>query len=126
MMADATKVIPSMLKTVAAVRAAGLKAAALTNNWAAEDGTDGMTGLRSLFDVFVESSKVGMRKPEAAIYEHVLALLGTNPESAIFLDDLGPNLKPARGMGMTTIKVVEPAQAIADLESALGISLTGP
>ena len=61
------------------------------------------------FDVVVESSKIGVRKPEPAFYATACDLLGVDPTECVFLDDLGINLKPAREMGMTTIKVDDPA-----------------
>ena len=76
------------------------------------------------FDVIVESSKVGIRKPELGFYTRACELLQVEPEACVFLDDLGINLKPAKEMGMTTIKVGEPADAIAELEQVLGLSLT--
>ena len=75
------------------------------------------------FELIVESSKVGVRKPELRFYELACESLGVEPNECVFLDDLGVNLKPAAAMGMTTIKVGDPARAIADLESVLGISL---
>ena len=75
------------------------------------------------FDVVVESSKIGVRKPEPAFYTVACELLGVEPAECVFLDDLGINLKPAREMGMTTIKVLNAPQAIADLEAATGLSL---
>ena len=75
------------------------------------------------FDVIVESSRTGLRKPDPAIYELVCRELGVEPPEAVFLDDLGINLKPARAMGMTTIKVVDPADAIAELEAVVGFPL---
>ena len=77
----------------------------------------------SLFDVVVESSKVGMRKPEPGFYELACTLLAVEPTQAVFLDDLGVNLKPARAMGMTTIKVNDPVRALAELEAVLGFPL---
>ncbi len=73
------------------------------------------------FDLIVESSKIGVRKPEPRFYEIACELLGVQPEECIFLDDLGINLKPAAAMGMTTIKVTSAAQAITDLGNALGL-----
>ena len=75
------------------------------------------------FDVVVESAKEGIRKPDPAIYELVCTRLEVEPPSCVFLDDLGVNLKPARAMGMTTIKVVDPAAALAELSGHLGIPL---
>ena len=72
------------------------------------------------FDVIVESSKVGVRKPEPRFYEIACELLGVTPDECVFLDDLGINLKPAAAMGMATIKVNSEDQAIADLSAALG------
>lgn len=76
-----------------------------------------------LFDAVIESSRLGVRKPEPRFFELTCAQLGIRPEEAVYLDDLGPNLKPARAMGMRTIKVEDPQAAIAELEQALGISL---
>ena len=82
-----------------------------------------MAEVLDLFDVVVESSKVGMRKPDAGFYRLACELLDVAPEECVFLDDLGVNLKPARAMGMTTIKVVEPDTAIRELETVLGLPL---
>jgi putative hydrolase of the HAD superfamily len=76
-----------------------------------------------LFDAVIESSKLGVRKPEPRFFELACAQLGITPAQAVYLDDLGGNLKPARAMGMRTIKVEDPAAAIAELESVLGIPL---
>lgn len=76
-----------------------------------------------LFDVVIESSKIGVRKPEIRFFERACDQLGIEASQAVYLDDLGTNLKPARSMGMHTIKVEDPAMAIAELESVLEISL---
>ena len=76
-----------------------------------------------LFDHVIESSVVGVRKPERRFYEIACERAGVVPERVVFLDDLGVNLKPARQMGMTTIKVTDPGDAIDELESLLGIAL---
>lgn len=73
-----------------------------------------------LFDLVIESSRVGVRKPEPAIYELALEQLGVQATETVFLDDLGVNLKPAKAMGMTTIKVLDEAQALRDLARVLG------
>ena len=75
----------------------------------------------ALFDVIVESSVEGVRKPEPRIYQIACERLGVAPAQTIFLDDLGINLKPARAMGMTTIKVVSEEQAIHELSAATGL-----
>lgn len=112
--------------------AAHFKTACLTNNVAFGDGpgmadnsqaADRIAAVMALFDIVVESSAVGMRKPDPRFYEHAVAALGVAPEECVYLDDLGINLKPARELGMTTIKVVDPEDALRDLEKALGIPL---
>jgi putative hydrolase of the HAD superfamily len=79
----------------------------------------------SLFEHVVESSKVGLRKPDPRIYQHACELLGVPPDRCIYLDDLGINLKPARALGMRTIKVVDPDVAIDELQTMVGIPLRG-
>ena len=78
-----------------------------------------------LFDYVIESSKVGIRKPDPRIYKMMCAALRVAPDACIYLDDLGVNLKPARAMGMHTIKVQSAKQAIAELEAATGMKLLG-
>jgi putative hydrolase of the HAD superfamily len=75
------------------------------------------------FHHVVESSKVGCRKPEIAFYELACSTAGVAADEVVFLDDLGINLKPARAMGMSTIKVLSAEQAIVELEQTLSISL---
>lgn len=76
----------------------------------------------SLFDHVIESSKAGVRKPDPRIYQMMCDALAVKPESCVYLDDLGINLKPAREMGMTTIKVTSEDQLLADLSSVVGIA----
>ena len=76
-----------------------------------------------MFDFVLESSKVGVRKPEPEIYRMACERLGIAPHEAVFLDDLGINLKPAKALGMKTIKVGDPAVAIAELEAVTGLTL---
>jgi beta-phosphoglucomutase-like phosphatase (HAD superfamily) len=102
-----------------ALRARGLRVAALTNNWPAEERDDGTRALRHHFDAFFESSALGMQKPDPRIYQHACAALAIAPEEAVFLDDIGRNLKAARALGMTTIKVDTPEQALAELARLL-------
>ena len=77
----------------------------------------------TLFEHVVESSKLGLRKPDPRIYRHTCDLLGVAPEECIYLDDLGINLKPARALGMRTIKVGDPDVAIDELQAMVGIPL---
>ena len=76
-----------------------------------------------LFDHVIESAKIGLRKPDPRIYRMMIEALKADPRKCIYLDDLGVNLKPAREMGMTTIKVANAPQAIAELEAATGLKL---
>src|SRR5215475_11776817 len=78
----------------------------------------------ALFDHVIESAKIGLRKPDPRIYQMMVEALEIDPKSSIYLDDLGINLKPARAMGMTTIKVSSAPQAITELEAATGLTLT--
>jgi putative hydrolase of the HAD superfamily len=77
----------------------------------------------ALFDHVIESAKIGLRKPDPRIYRMMVETLGVDPRRCVYLDDLGVNLKPAREMGMTTIKVLNAPQAVAELEAATGLSL---
>ncbi len=116
---------PIMLEAIRRIRAAGLLTAALTNNWASKDRDDGTRALRGCFDAFFESSVLGLQKPDPRIYEHACRELGILASEAVFLDDIGRNLKTARALGMTTLKVDDPESAVAELESLLGLSLHG-
>jgi putative hydrolase of the HAD superfamily len=78
-----------------------------------------------LFEHVVESSKLGLRKPDPRIYRHACDLLGVQPQECVYLDDLGINLKPARALGMRTIKVGDPDIAIDELQAMVGIQLRG-
>jgi len=112
---------PSMLQAIRWLRSNGYRVAALTNNWDAGDAfAERVQELHTEFDVFVESCKVGMRKPEARIYHHVLAALDLEPHQVVFLDDFGVNLKAAKALGITTLKVEAAAPALAALGEILG------
>jgi putative hydrolase of the HAD superfamily len=78
-----------------------------------------------LFDLVIESSVVGARKPEPRFYQVALEQLQIEPSQAVYLDDLGINLKPARAMGMRTIKVGDPDAAIDELQKMVGLPLRG-
>src|ERR1700736_252749 len=82
-----------------------------------------VTEVMALFDHIIESAKIGLRKPDPRIYRMMVEALGVDPGRCVYLDDLGVNLKPAREMGMATIKVVSAPQAITELEAATGLSL---
>ena len=103
-----------------------LRTGLITNNMAAmnEEGrSEWLSSVHGLFDVVIESSREGIRKPDPRIYEMACEQLGVDASEIVFLDDLGVNLKPAAAMGMTTIKVVDADEAIAELETAVGFAL---
>ncbi len=77
----------------------------------------------ALFDVVIESAQCGIRKPDPRIYARMVEAIGVEAAACVFLDDLGVNLKPARAMGMATIKVDDAAEAIAELERLVGFPL---
>jgi putative hydrolase of the HAD superfamily len=116
---------------VEALRRTGsrLKTGCITNNLPANAiGSAGgrtlyIAEVMALFDHVIESAKIGLRKPDPRIYRMMVEALGVDARRCVYLDDLGVNLKPAREMGMTTIKVVSASQAIAELEAATGLSL---
>jgi putative hydrolase of the HAD superfamily len=116
---------PAMLEAIRRIRARGLRVGALTNNWKREGPEDDVIPhrLREHFDVFIESRVVGLRKPDPRIYTLACRELGVPPERTAFLDDIGRNLKAARELGMTTIKVDEPGQALRELGELLGFPL---
>ena len=116
---------PVMIDALRRLKQTPLRTAAVTNNVAPMgSGERDVSELLELFDVVVESSVVGVRKPEEAFYKLALDALNVRAEECVYLDDLGVNLKPARAMGMTTIKVVTADEAIVELERQLGIPLS--
>jgi putative hydrolase of the HAD superfamily len=115
---------PEMARAIQRIRAAELQTAALTNNWPRPEGASFPSSGDELgFHVVIESAVVGLRKPDPRIYELVLSKLGVDAPDAVFLDDLGINLKPARAMGMTTIKVTDHHEALAELAAVLGFEV---
>jgi putative hydrolase of the HAD superfamily len=122
--AEASVPRPRMIAAIGRIRARGLRAAALTNNWVRE-GPREPHRLREHFDVFVESAVVGLHKPDPRIYELACRELGVEPPRAAFLDDIGRNLKAARALGMATIKVDDPDAALRELGALLGFDLLG-
>jgi putative hydrolase of the HAD superfamily len=100
----------------------------LTNNFlsakAAEQPGSQLASVLGLFDAVVESSRIGVRKPEVRFFEIACERLAIAPHEAVFLDDLGVNLKPARSLGMRTIKVTTEEEALAELSGIVGIDLS--
>jgi putative hydrolase of the HAD superfamily len=88
---------------------------ALTNNWWREGPRD---------DV-IPHRRVGLRKPDPRIYALACRELGVEPARTAFLDDIGRNLKPARELGMATLKVDDPGRALRELGALLGFPLAG-
>jgi putative hydrolase of the HAD superfamily len=120
---------PEMIEALRRVKKS-LKTGCITNNVPSSAAGSQQAGrtiyareIMELFDKVIESSKIGIRKPDPRIYRMMCGLLEVKPEACVYLDDLGINLKPARAMGMTTIKVENGAQAIAELEAATGLNL---
>jgi putative hydrolase of the HAD superfamily len=101
-----------------------LRTALVTNNFVTGvQRSPEISAVFEHFDVIVESSQAGLRKPDPAIYQLVCQQLEVEPSEVVFLDDLGVNLKPARQLGMTTIKVADPEVALTELESVVGFAL---
>lgn len=122
---------PEMERALDAVNA-HYRTACLTNNMRTGQGPGmarssetaaAIARVMKKFDVVVQSSEAGIRKPEPRFYEIACEQVGIAPGEAVFLDDLGVNLKPARALGMQTIKVLNEDQAIADLERVTGLSV---
>jgi putative hydrolase of the HAD superfamily len=120
---------PAMVEALRRIKAQ-FKTGCITNNLPANamGSTDGralyVAEVMVLFDHVIESAKIGLRKPDPRIYTLMTDHLGVDPKACVYLDDLGVNLKPARDLGMATIKVTSGAQALADLEAATGLTLT--
>jgi putative hydrolase of the HAD superfamily len=132
------EVRPQMVEAQRRIKAAGLRQALLTNNFTSDEQAESsaLTGgpsmgyrrpeveeAMSIYDCVIESSKAGVRKPDPAAYQLVLDTLGLPADAFVYLDDLGINLKPAKAIGMTTIKVVDPDAALKELSEVLGLDL---
>jgi putative hydrolase of the HAD superfamily len=115
---------PVMVEALHRLRAAGLPIGLLTNNIAPMPREGELGQVLALFDCVVESSVEGIRKPEPEIYRRALERLGVPAASCAYLDDLGVNLKPARSLGLHTIKVADPHRALAELSQLTGLALT--
>jgi epoxide hydrolase-like predicted phosphatase len=111
----------AMIGAVRAARAAGLRTGLLSNSWRAEDYDRAL--LEELFDAWVISGEVGMRKPDPAIYALAAERVALPPEAIVYVDDLPGNLKPARALGMATVVHRDAAETIPELEELLHISL---
>lgn len=121
---------PNMVAALDWLKANGYRTGCITNNVPAGHGAqmsstadkaEAIAAIMARFDHVVESSKIGIRKPDPAIYRLACDALGVTPDRCVYLDDLGINCKPAAALGMAAIKVSTSEQALADLEVALGL-----
>jgi putative hydrolase of the HAD superfamily len=121
-----------MVTALDRLKAEGFGIGCITNNVKAgrgaamarsEDKALQVEAIMARFDHVIESSKAGVRKPDPRIYQMMCEALSVSPETCVYLDDLGINCKPASQLGMHAIKVTSGEQALADLESAVGLSL---
>ncbi|XP_028681110.1 acyl-CoA dehydrogenase family member 10-like isoform X4 [Erpetoichthys calabaricus] len=119
------KQLPAMTEAIQCIRNEGLKTGLLSNNFFLHNGASYLPVDRTQFDVVVESCVEGVCKPDPHIYRLCLDRLGVLPEESIFLDDIGQNLKAAAALGISTIKVEDPVEAIKDLEKMLSFPLQG-
>ena len=123
---------PEMIKALQTIRG-NLIQACLTNNIrslkeeAFEEGNVSVSGkhdvIMDLFDFVIESSKVNLRKPDPAFYKIACEKASIEPSEAVFLDDLGINLKPAKNLGMETIKVINSRDALQELQKLISIKI---
>lgn len=122
---------PRMVAALKACKAAGLKVGCITNNVVSthspgqnevQQAAGAMGQVLPYFDAIIESSKAGVRKPDPRIYQMMCELLGVQPGSCVYLDDLGINCKPAAQLGMKAIKVVDVDQTLAELAAATGLT----
>ncbi len=112
----------AMLGAVAAAKRAGVRTGLISNSWGEALKYD-RDAFPDLFDSWVISHEVGLRKPDPDIYALAVERLGLPAEECVFVDDLGGNLKPAKAIGMATVKHVDAAETIAQLEELLGVPL---
>ena len=121
---------PRMVAALDTCNARGLKTGCITNNAMVGAGAgmadsaekaEAVAAVMAKFDHVIESSKVGLRKPDPQIYRMMCEELGVHPAACVYLDDLGINCKPAAQLGFTAIKVVSQEQALADLAQVLGL-----
>ena len=121
---------PEMIEALRRIKAK-FKTGCITNNMPADAAAAVATSrsiysreIMELFDALIESSKIGIRKPDPRIYQMMCDKLRVKPDACVYLDDLGGNLKPARAMGMTTIKVDSAPQALGELARVLNLPLS--
>jgi epoxide hydrolase-like predicted phosphatase len=120
-MFDAIEHAPDMNALVLRARHAGLRTALLSNSWGNEYPRDGWD---SMFEVVVISGEVGMRKPEPRIYRHTAELLGVEPATCVFVDDLRPNVNAAVAVGMVGVHHRSYRETASELDVLFGMTLS--
>lgn len=122
----AGEIRPQMVAAIEACRQSYMTAC-LTNNFVSVERavSKEVADVYALFDVVLESRTLGVRKPDPRFYELACQALDVAPDESVFLDDLGVNLKPARALGMHTIKVSDTGQALRELGKVLGMTFGG-
>ena len=121
---------PKMVNALEKLKKENFTLACLTNNFnsgdknqsALDDINEERTKIMNNFDYIIESKELGIRKPDVEFYLKALEISGADPKKTIFLDDLGINLKPAKELGMTTIKVLDSDQALKELSNLVGVN----
>ena len=121
---------PKMVNALEKLKKENFTLACLTNNFnsgdknqsALDDINEERKKIMNKFDYIIESKELGIRKPDIEFYLKALEISGADPKKTIFLDDLGINLKPAKELGMTTIKVLDSDQALKELSNLVGIN----
>ena len=125
------EVRPEMVSALEKLKMENFKLACLTNNFnsgdknqsALDDANKERLKIINNFDYIIESKELGIRKPDLDFYLRALEITGADPKETIFLDDLGINLKPAKELGIATIKVLDSSQALKELTDLTGINL---
>jgi len=124
---------PRMVAALDWLKGNGYRIGCITNNVPSGHGAQmsttadkgaAITAILARFDHVIESSKVGIRKPDPRIYAMMCEALDAPAERCVYLDDLGTNCKPAAAMGMAAIKVTDGDQALTDLAGVLDLSAT--
>ena len=112
---------PEMIELMRELKGSGLRMAMLTNNvkeW--EPRWRSMLPVDEIFELVVDSAFVGMRKPDAEIYELTLQRLGgPAPETCLFIDDIEANVIAARDLGLSAVHYRSNDQAIAEIREAV-------
>ncbi len=119
----AGRIRPEMVAAIRACRST-YKTACLTNNFGSADSevSAEVAAVYELFDAVLESRALGVRKPDPRFYQLACTTLDVEPDECVFLDDLGVNLKPARALGMRTIKVGDPDVALRELAEVVQLA----